>query len=84
MLRLLSSVCGPNGELRRSRADRARAGVLAASPVAPDGIERTGQRHIRGREMDPGCRQCECPGCSDGRPDLNAQHAAVYPVANPR
>lgn len=65
-LRLPSSASGPNGELRGSRSDRAGAGVLAAHPAAPDGTERTGQRDIRGREMDPGCRQRECPECSGG------------------
>lgn len=83
-LRFLSSASGPNGEFRRSRADRARAEVLAASPVAPVGTEGTSQCRIRGREMDPGRRQCKCPECSEGRPDLNAQHAAVCPIANVR
>lgn len=66
-LRLLRSASGPNGALVGSRSDRAGSGVLAASPVAPDGTGRTGQRHIRGREMDPGCPQRECPEWSRGR-----------------
>lgn len=45
-LRLPSSASGPNDEVRGSRSDRAGAAVLAASPVAPDGTERTGQRDI--------------------------------------
>lgn len=83
-LRLLSSASGPNGELRRSRPDRARAGVLATSSVAPDRTERTGQRDIRGREMDPGCRQCECPECSGGAWVPARQHADVCPLASAR
>lgn len=66
-LRLLSFASGPNGDLRGSRPDRARAEVLAASPVAPDGTGRTGQRDVRGREMEPRSPQRERPECSGDR-----------------